>query len=480
VACLPAIVLLEAGTWTLGCGGGGAGSITPPPSPPPTLNVSVTPSSGTVLLGETLNFSAAVSNSSNTSVTWSVNGVTGDNAQGGTISADGVYTAPIDLPTGGTVQVTATSQADASKSASASVAVTGDISVSAAECGECGTWCAAAVSSHHPKPGKTRHHDSLELIWPSVPQCLRSRERERFLHRATDSSWRYNSESDGYKRCRSVQAGHRQFNHNLSFHSAVDGAGERRRGHKHAAGGSAHSGGRLQPKHRNELVFEWKRLRGKRVPSADRNHEAIRGWGDAREHGRVYLACNAAAAGQRDHHRDAAGGPQQTGAGEHDHSVRCEHYYFSRVRDRGGYRAHHFNGLAKRNFGQLVQLERQRYCRRQHHLRTNLRYRLGSLPAVQQRDRDRSGLCGARIDSFTESISHNGEQLHCADYVVPQLYYPSGVAGVATVRGASGERAILNAHANRAVVFCTHSSKPQITGPDTLPSSTHLLGNCVT
>jgi hypothetical protein len=109
-----------------------------------------------------------------------------------------------------------------------------------------------------------------------------------------------------------------------------------------------------------------------------------------------------------------------------------------------------------------------------------LRYRLGSLPAVQQRDRDRSGLCGARIDSFTESISHNGEQLHCADYVVPQLYYPSGVAGVATVRGASGERAILNAHANRAVVFCTHSSKPQITGPDTLPSSTHLLGNCVT
>jgi hypothetical protein len=84
-----------------------------------------------VLLGETLNFSAAVSNSSNTSVTWSVNGVTGDNAQGGTISADGVYTAPIDLPTGGTVQVTATSQADASKSASASVAVTGDISVSA-------------------------------------------------------------------------------------------------------------------------------------------------------------------------------------------------------------------------------------------------------------------------------------------------------------------------------------------------------------
>lgn len=83
-----------------------------------------------MLLGETLNFSAAVSSATNTSVNWSVNGVTGGNAQAGTISADGIYTAPIDLPTGGTVQVTATSQADASKSASAGVMVTSDISIS--------------------------------------------------------------------------------------------------------------------------------------------------------------------------------------------------------------------------------------------------------------------------------------------------------------------------------------------------------------
>jgi hypothetical protein len=56
--------------------------------------------------------------------------VAGGPAQAGTISADGVYTAPIDLPTGGTVQVTATSQADASKSASATVTVVSDITVS--------------------------------------------------------------------------------------------------------------------------------------------------------------------------------------------------------------------------------------------------------------------------------------------------------------------------------------------------------------
>jgi len=124
------VALLAVGAWTLGCGGGGAGSVTPPPPPPPSITVSIMPSSGTVLLGETLNFSASVSNTADTSVTWSVNAVPGGSAQAGTISADGVYTAPADLPPGGTVQVTATSHADVSKSATAGVSVTSDISIS--------------------------------------------------------------------------------------------------------------------------------------------------------------------------------------------------------------------------------------------------------------------------------------------------------------------------------------------------------------
>ncbi|HTZ47782.1 MAG TPA: hypothetical protein VMH20_09335 [Verrucomicrobiae bacterium] len=124
------IVLLATGVWTLGCGRGGAGSVAHSAPPPPSISVSVTPSSGAVLLGETLSFSATVSNSTNTSVTWSVNGAAGGTVQAGTISADGLYTAPIDLPTGGTVQVTATSQADTSKSANATVAVTSDVTVS--------------------------------------------------------------------------------------------------------------------------------------------------------------------------------------------------------------------------------------------------------------------------------------------------------------------------------------------------------------
>ncbi len=122
--------LLATGAWTLSCGGGGAGSVTPPPPPPPSIQVVVTPNPGTVLLGETLAFTATVSNSTDTSVIWSVNSLTGSSPQAGTISADGVYTAPADLPPGGTVQVTATSHADSSKFASVDVTVFSDITVS--------------------------------------------------------------------------------------------------------------------------------------------------------------------------------------------------------------------------------------------------------------------------------------------------------------------------------------------------------------
>lgn len=110
------------------CGGGASGSTTPPSAP--AITVTISPASGSVLLGETLPFSASVSNSSDTAVSWSVNGIPGGSPQVGTISADGLYTAPPDLPQGGTVQVTATSQADTTKSSTASVTITSDISIS--------------------------------------------------------------------------------------------------------------------------------------------------------------------------------------------------------------------------------------------------------------------------------------------------------------------------------------------------------------
>jgi len=111
-----------------------------------------------VLLGETLPFTATVSNSTDASVVWSVNGVTGGSPQAGTISADGVYTAPADLPQGGTVQVTATSHADTSKFATASVTISSDIAVSispgtaSVELGAAQTFHASISSNGKPDP----------------------------------------------------------------------------------------------------------------------------------------------------------------------------------------------------------------------------------------------------------------------------------------------------------------------------------------
>lgn len=104
------------------CGGGGnAGTPTPSASP---IAVTVSPSSINVVVGATEQFSATVSNSSNTSVTWSVNSISGGNSTVGTISGTGLYTAPAVVPSAGSVSVQATSQADPTKSGSATVSLT--------------------------------------------------------------------------------------------------------------------------------------------------------------------------------------------------------------------------------------------------------------------------------------------------------------------------------------------------------------------
>ncbi len=109
------------GQWEVADGGGGA--------PPPDVVVKITPASATAVLGATVNFQASVTGATNTSVSWSVNGVAGGNAQSGTISASGQYSAPSTMPAATNVTVTATSAADASASDSASVTITSDIVV---------------------------------------------------------------------------------------------------------------------------------------------------------------------------------------------------------------------------------------------------------------------------------------------------------------------------------------------------------------
>jgi hypothetical protein len=123
------LALLTAGACTLGCGGGGVGPVAPPPPPPPSISVSVAPSSATVLLGLTQQFTASVTGTSDTGVTWLVNNVPGGNSTLGTIDAQGMYTAPPNLPSPATLQITAKSQADSSKSASAQLTLASDISI---------------------------------------------------------------------------------------------------------------------------------------------------------------------------------------------------------------------------------------------------------------------------------------------------------------------------------------------------------------
>ena len=85
------------------------------------VSVSISPTSASLAPNATQQFTDTVSGSSNTSVTWSVDGVVGGNSTTGTISTSGLYTAP---PTTGSHTVKATSVADTTKSASASVMVT--------------------------------------------------------------------------------------------------------------------------------------------------------------------------------------------------------------------------------------------------------------------------------------------------------------------------------------------------------------------
>ncbi len=83
--------------------------------------VSIAPTTTTVDLGTSTAFQATVSNASDTSVTWQVNGKIGGGLGTGTITPAGIYTAPAMLPVGGLVTVTAVANADGVTKASAKV-----------------------------------------------------------------------------------------------------------------------------------------------------------------------------------------------------------------------------------------------------------------------------------------------------------------------------------------------------------------------
>src|SRR3954469_12625552 len=85
------------------------------------VSVTVHPKTAGLTFTQTQQFTATVSNTTNKSVRWTVDGVTGGNSTVGTISTSGLYTPPHSL---GTHMVRATSLASTTKSATAKVIMT--------------------------------------------------------------------------------------------------------------------------------------------------------------------------------------------------------------------------------------------------------------------------------------------------------------------------------------------------------------------
>jgi hypothetical protein len=107
----------QAGTHTVSASTGAGNSATAPVA---IFTLGVSPATAAVQESGTQQFTATIQGISNTSVTWSVDGVAGGNATAGTISAMGIYTAPAQL---GTHTVAATSVADTGASVSATATV---------------------------------------------------------------------------------------------------------------------------------------------------------------------------------------------------------------------------------------------------------------------------------------------------------------------------------------------------------------------
>ena len=88
------------------------------------ITITITPATASVNVVSTFQFSAAVSNGTNTVLTWQVNGIAKGNSSVGLIDAAGLYTAPTTVPSGGTVNVVAVSFEDPALSATATVTIT--------------------------------------------------------------------------------------------------------------------------------------------------------------------------------------------------------------------------------------------------------------------------------------------------------------------------------------------------------------------
>jgi hypothetical protein len=92
---------------------------------PETVQINISPSSGSAQLGGTIQFMSTVTGTVNMGVIWSVNDIQGGQPATGTIDQTGLYAAPVNLPAHATVTVSATSQENSTKRAAAAVTILG-------------------------------------------------------------------------------------------------------------------------------------------------------------------------------------------------------------------------------------------------------------------------------------------------------------------------------------------------------------------
>ncbi len=100
--------------------------------PQPVVGITVSPTQATLNLGARQSFTAKVTGTSNTGVSWSLSGYGCVGTSCGTITTSGVYTAPVVLPNPAIVFVKAIANADATKSATATVDLISTVKVSVA------------------------------------------------------------------------------------------------------------------------------------------------------------------------------------------------------------------------------------------------------------------------------------------------------------------------------------------------------------
>ncbi len=115
---LPAVIVVAVfALFLTGCGGGSSSNN----NSSTTLTITLSPTAVTLTPSQTTQFTATVTNATNTAVNWQVNGIDGGNTSVGVISSSGLYTAPSSILVASIVTIKAISQQDTTVTATSTV-----------------------------------------------------------------------------------------------------------------------------------------------------------------------------------------------------------------------------------------------------------------------------------------------------------------------------------------------------------------------